>query len=89
MLINNVFWTPNPSPSYRENRMSGKNLVQMQEFLKYSYLKNYLRYENNFCQEVDIHGGNKIDGALLSVIGQLCPGMSQEQNYELAHFFAY
>ena len=55
--------------------MSGKNLVQMQDFLNTNISKIYLRYENNFCQQVDIHGGNKIDEALSSVISQLSPGI--------------
>ena len=48
--------------------MSGKNLVQMQDFLNTNISKNYLGYENNFCQQVDLHGGNKIDEVLSSVI---------------------
>ena len=55
--------------------MSGKNLVQMKDFLNTNISKNYLRFENNFCQQVDLHGGNKIDEVLSSVIGQLSPGM--------------
>ena len=55
--------------------MSGKNLVQMQDFLNTNISKDYLRYENNFCQQVDLHGGTKINEALSSVIGQLSPGM--------------